>query len=200
VAVARAMSANHSRRTLALLIGVFALPMLISIVAALAGYRPGADNNVGELLSEPIDFRAVEALRSNGERIVWNAPDGLWHVLVPLPEGECGAPCARMVDSMQRVWLGLARKNTRVRVLFVGRPDAATIAALAKFPQAAVATLGSNPLLLSAPALAPRAADGSENLAPLPVFLIDPNGWHVMRYAAGTDPRGLRKDLRRLVR
>ena len=34
----------------------------------------------------------------------------------------------------------------------------------------------------------------------LAVYLIDPNGFLVMRYAPGFDPTGLRKDLARLLK
>ena len=34
----------------------------------------------------------------------------------------------------------------------------------------------------------------------LAVYLIDPNGFLVMRYAQGFDPSGLRKDLARLLK
>ena len=34
----------------------------------------------------------------------------------------------------------------------------------------------------------------------LPVYLADPNGWLVLRYAPGFDPSGLRKDLSRVLK
>jgi hypothetical protein len=34
----------------------------------------------------------------------------------------------------------------------------------------------------------------------LPVYLADPNGWLVLRYAPGFEPSGLRKDLGRLLK
>jgi hypothetical protein len=43
----------------------------------------------------------------------------------------------------------------------------------------------------------PLAADPKR--LPLALHLVDPNGYWVMDYPAGTDPSGLRKDLDRLI-
>jgi hypothetical protein len=184
---------RRGRRQFLLLVSFFVLPMAAAVLLAFSGWRPQATRNHGELLEPAVDFRAERAVLAGGAHVVWNSADGIWHIVVRAPEG-CGAPCARMVDSLQRVWLGLGSDAAHAAVLWTGGVDEATRDALAKFPQARVATLDT---ALLPPAAPPLAGDA---LAPLGVWLVDPNGYLVMRYAPGFDPIGLRADLRKLIR
>jgi cytochrome oxidase Cu insertion factor (SCO1/SenC/PrrC family) len=184
---------NRGRRQFVMLVAVFVLPMLAAILLALSGWRPVATRNHGTLVEPAQDFRAERAVLASGEPVVWNSADGIWHIVVRAPSG-CGAPCARMVDSLQRVWIGLGSDAAHAAVLWTGDVDAATRDALTRFPQARVATLDT---ALLPPATPPVAGDA---LAPLGVWLVDPNGYLVMRYDAGFDPIGLRADLRKLIR
>lgn len=184
---------RRGRRQLLLVAAVFVLPILAATLLALSGWRPKAARNFGTLIEPPVDFRAERAVDSAGTPVRWNSADGWWHVVVRAPAG-CEAPCARMVDSMQRVWIGLGSDAAHARVLWDGPADGPAGEALSRFPQAVVARLDT--ALLPAPA-APLAGDA---LAPLAVWLVDPNGYLVMRYEAGFDPIGLRADLRKLIR
>jgi cytochrome oxidase Cu insertion factor (SCO1/SenC/PrrC family) len=176
-----------------MLVAFFVVPMLVAVALAFSGWRPQATRNNGTLLEPAIDFRAEQAIGADGKPVQWNSADGLWHIVVRAPEG-CGAACARMVDSLQRVWIGLGSDARHAVVLWSGAVDADTAAALARFPQARRASLDTT--LLPPPA-APVPGDA---LAPLGVWLIDPNGYLVMRYEPGFDPIGLRADLRKLIR
>jgi hypothetical protein len=184
---------RRGRRQFLLLVAFFVLPMLAAVALALSGWRPQATRNNGTLLEPAVDFRAEQALDAEGKPVVWNSADGLWHIVVRAPDG-CGEPCARMVDSLQRVWIGLGSDARHAAVLWTGAIDADTAAALARFPQARRARLDT---ALLPPATAPV---GGDTLAPLGVWLVDPNGYLVMRYEPGFDPIGLRADLRKLIR
>jgi hypothetical protein len=47
----------------------------------------------------------------------------------------------------------------------------------------------------------PRSAVDANTLARgLPVYVIDPNGFVILRYAPGFDPAGLRADLAKLLK
>ena len=184
---------RRARRQFVLLVAFFVLPMVAAVLLAMTGWRPQATRNHGTLVEPAQDFRAERATLATGEPVVWNSAEGIWHIVVRAPEG-CGAPCARMVDSLQRVWIGLGSDAAHARVLWTGAVDGPTRDALANFPQARVAALET--AILPAPA-APLAGDV---LAPLGVSLIDPNGYLVMQFAPGFDPIGLRADLRKLIR
>jgi hypothetical protein len=47
------------------------------------------------------------------------------------------------------------------------------------------------------PRLHPAAGENPDGV---PVYLVDPNGFVVMRYAPGFDPAGLRADLAKLLK
>ncbi|MCE3004444.1 MAG: hypothetical protein LW860_17345 [Xanthomonadaceae bacterium] len=187
------MDPRRGRRQFITLVAVFVLPMLAAALLALSGWRPVATRNHGTLVEPAQDFRAERAVLASGEPVVWNSAQGIWHIVVRAPSG-CGAPCARMVDSLQRVWIGLGSDAAHAAVLRAGDVDAATRDALTRFPQARVATLDTALLPSATPPVA------GDVLAPLGVWLVDPNGYLVMRYEAGFDPVGLRADLRKLIR
>lgn len=184
---------RRGRRQFLALVALFVLPMFAAALLALSGWRPVATRNHGTLVEPAQDFRAERAALASGEPLVWNSADGIWHIVVRAP-ADCGAPCVRMVDSLQRVWIGLGSDAAHAVVLWTGAVDPPTRDALARFPQARVATLDTNLL----PAATPPAP--GDALAPLGVWLVDPNGYLVMRYEPGFDPIGLRADLRRLIR
>ena len=186
-------SQRRGRRQL-LLVGLFfALPIMVAMALALTQWRPMATSNHGTLLDPVQDFRNEVALDATGGALRWNNAQGNWHIVVRAPT-ECGDPCVRMVDSLQRVWIGLGSDAAHASVIWAGTPDVATANALARFPRAHVVSLETT--LLPAP-VPPQAGD---TLAPLGVWLVDPNGYLVMRYDAGFDPIGLRTDLRKLIR
>ncbi|MCW0438336.1 hypothetical protein NB723_003300 [Xanthomonas sacchari] len=74
-----------------------------------------------------------------------------------------------------------------MQILWIGTPPAAAQA----LPQ--VQALRADPALLAA---LPRVRDA----AGVPVYVIDPNGFVVLRYAPGFDPAGLRADLAKLLK
>ncbi len=192
-----ARDSNRGRKQLLLVTLLFALPVFIAVALAFGGWRPVGTRQHGVLLEPPQDFTAVVATDASGARVVWNRPDGNWHVLVPLPP-DCGPACPHMLETLHRVWLGLSREAAKAKILLVGTPDAATAVALARYPEIQTITLTPDPL----PAAARPAPilDTGIPSAPLTVWLVDPNGWLVMRYDAGFDPSGLRKDLKKLIR
>jgi len=172
----------------------FSAPVLVAFALAQLGWRPVGTRNNGTLLDPPQDFNAVRAIEESDAVIDWNTSAGNWHVLLSVP-ADCGAPCAQQLESLALVWTGLGRQAARVQVLVSGPVDATLRAALPRFPQAKVVALDPDPLPHPAPVTAtdPR-------IAVLPIHLVDPNGYLVMRYDAGTDLTGMRKDLARLLK
>ena len=185
---------NRARAQLVAIVLLFALPIVAAWVLNRAGWRPSGARNYGTLLEPAQDFRAHRATTANGEQIAWNNAGGVFHVVVPMPPG-CGAPCEELVDSLERLWQGLAKRAPRVRMLVAAAPDAALDAAIARAPHVTRIVLAPDPLEHPLPVAveAPRRS-------PLPGYVVDPNGYLVMRYDAGFDPGGLRRDLTRLVR
>lgn len=177
---------QRSQAKLLLIVAIFAAPLLIALALSLSGYRPKAEKNYGELLEPPVSFAEVKG-EANGQPIAWNTAEGYWHVLLLTPP-NCTAECLRLVDEMRRVWVGLARAAPRVRMLYVGEPDAATVEAAKAFEQLSFATLTG--------AAVPARPSGTRASA----YLVDPYGYLVLRYPEGFDPISFRNDLKKLIK
>ena len=185
---------TRSRAMLIAIVLLFAAPILAAFFLDRAGWRPEGSRNYGTLLEPAQDFGAHVATTAAGEVLAWNNPGGVFHVLVPLPTA-CGAPCAELVDSLERLWQGLAKRAPRVRMLVVADPDPALDAALERMPHVTRIVLAPDPFEHPAP-----IAVDAPRRSPLPGYIVDPNGYLVVRYEAGFDPAGLRRDLMKLVR
>jgi hypothetical protein len=183
---------GRGRRQLLLVVGLFAAPVLLAFALSLSGWRPEGTRQTGTLLDPPRDFKSVVATRPDGSTTFWNRPEGHWYLLWPIP-AECGEPCVRMADTLERVRLRMARHAPRLEIYLVGEPDEALRRRLEGSPIVPV-TLEPNPLPAARPPL-PSEHPG----LPLALHLVDPNGFWIMDYAPGTDPSGLRRDLDRLI-
>jgi cytochrome oxidase Cu insertion factor (SCO1/SenC/PrrC family) len=182
-------STNRSRKQLVAIALIFAAPLLIAFALSLTGWRPRAERNNGELIEPPVAFMEVVANSADGVPVQWNTAEGIWHVLV-LPPRDCAEPCVAFADTLRRVRIGLNQASARVAVLYVAAPDDRGAAgALAVFPKMRQVTLSG--------AAAPTAPASGEQPA---VYLVDPHGYLVLRYAPGFDPVGLRADLKRLLK
>ncbi len=182
------MKASTSRFRPWLLVTLFLAPLIAALALHFGGWRPPATRNHGFLYAPARDFQAVTAHDSRGREIKWRNQEHRWHLLLIAPE-TCDQRCATMLDTVRRVWVGLGRHAADVDVHFVGEPDAATRSALADEPRFNAITLRESPLDKVAP-----SAQG------LPVYLVDPHGFLVMRFDSGFEPGGLRRDLQRLLR
>ncbi|HLS83516.1 MAG TPA: hypothetical protein VK016_02530 [Arenimonas sp.] len=150
------------------------------------GWEPGHTRNLGEMFDPYPRLQALDLARADGQPWVWQPAERHWHVIVPVP-ADCGASCAELLDVLHRVWLSEGRHAERLRVLWFGELPGQAPAFAGLVPMA------PSPDLLALLPDAPAAGA-------LPVYLADPNGYLVLRYAPGFDPSHLRKDLGRLLK
>ncbi|HXZ50128.1 MAG TPA: hypothetical protein VEG27_14000 [Usitatibacter sp.] len=175
------------RTKLALIAALFAAPIVASTLVYLFGH-PAATANHGELLLPPATVSAGEFTLASGKPFSFAELRGRW-ILATSDSGACGTSCGAKLLAMRQVRLALGRDAERVaRVLVVddGRvPDAAVLAPY-EGTEAVVAPKGSS--------LAAGAGDREH------VYLVDPHGNVMMRWGAADDPRGMIKDLERLLK
>jgi hypothetical protein len=186
---------NRKQVQLLIVVVLFSLPVVSAMVAGALGWRPEGSRAHGTLLDPPLPLAAARLMDEHGKVLPWRNAESAWHAVIVAPD-TCDARCAAMVDTLHRVWRGLNRHARRVEVHLYGRPNAATREAMRAFPQLHVTRL--DPDLL--PIMDTSERSGVEASVGLPVLLLDPNGYLVMRYEPGFDPSGLRRDLYRLVR
>lgn len=177
------ISRTRSRWTLLLIAALFAAPFAAALYLYYTGWQPVRTKNFGELLHPVRDLRDVRFTRADGNRFQWRHEDHIWRVLVA-PPANCGAPCDQLADKLQRIWIGLGNKADGMQVLWVG----------------AAPTHGFRALLpVSAdPLLGARLPD-AVRVDAIPVYVVDPTGYVILRYAPGFNPRDLRRDLVQLL-
>lgn len=166
------------------LAAVFALPLLGAW--AMYHYQPFEKRGElahGELVTPP------QQLQMPGLRTLDGSPAndlfiGKWTLLYHVPRGgdqaACAADCQALMDTLRRVRLATSKSMRHVQRVLVQ-------------PAGAAAPTGVDEGLQVVQADSWPLAAGS-------VYVVDPQGFVAMRYRPGFEPKGLLKDLQRLLR
>lgn len=182
----RLQARNRGRWTLIALFGVFFGAMLLAGVLRFTGWQPHAHRNSGQLLEPPVDLRALPPTLADGQPYPWNPDARTWRILVA-PSAQCAAECVTLSQGLGKVWQLFGHNADNVEILWLGTPPAE------------VQGLPALRVLRAQPGL--RAAlPAVDDAAGTPVYVIDPNGFVIMRHAPGFDMAGLRKDLVTLLK
>ena len=182
------------RRNRWLLIALFAIfigSMLVAGALRLSGWRPAGMKNHGELLQPPGDLRKLTPRLLDGAAYAWEPRARRWRILLAPPE-HCGAQCPRLAEQLHTVWQLAGKDADRVDVLWLCPPADCVVPA----------PLAHSPALrrLRADAAMRAGLPRSDDPRGVPVYVIDPNGFVILRYAPGFDPGGLRADLAKLLK
>lgn len=166
---------------------MFASPFLIAWALSAFDWRPQGTRNHGELLAPPQDLGNARLVLADGSALQWQDRDWSW-TLIARTGPDCAAACLARLDELRRVRIAMNQNEQRVRLVVL---DAAIPPAqfdrLKPFQTADDADGALTGLQASAPDT-------------VTVGLVDPRGFLVMRYAAGYDANGLRKDLAKLIK
>lgn len=182
---------NTPRRMLLVILAIFLVPMLLAGVLRFADIHPAATKQHGELLDPPADFREARLRLPGGGVYDWTPVERTWRVLVPAP-ATCGDECRRVAHDVDTVWQSLNKDSLRVDVLWWCAEDGCAWPADVHQPST---------LRLLAPDAALRGRlPKLDAAAGLPVYVVDPNGFVILRYEPGADLFGLRGDLNRLLK
>lgn len=178
--------ARKRNRNALLLIAVMIFGSFI-VAGALrfSGWRPAGLKNKGELLQPPGDLRQVHPQLADGGEYAWNPVERHWRILVAPPK-PCDVRCDQLAANLDKVWQLTGREADRVEIFWLGT-----------VPAAAPAT-SQQRALRDAPAL--RAALPRSNDQGPVTYLVDPNGFAILRYPPGHDPGDLRSDLSKLLK
>ncbi len=155
-------------------------------VLRFAGWRPAGLKNHGELLQPPRDVRQVHPALAGGGTYAWQQPQRTWRIVLA-PPGDCVASCVVLSEQLDTVWQLFGHNADQVHILWLGTPPPG-----AAHP-AALRVLVRDPALLA-------ALPGVDDPAGVPVYVIDPNGFVIMRFAPGFDPADLRSDVAKLLK
>lgn len=184
--------ANATRRNRGMLVALFALffgGMLVAGLLRFSGWRPEGSKNRGEMLQPYGDLREYAPTLAAGGAYRWKDEPRIWRI-VTMPrecDGARAADCTRLLADLDKVWRLMNKDADRVHVLWAGAVPAGT--ALPTQVRVVRADDGLRAGLAGSAAAAGDAA-----------WLVDPNGFVVLRYAPGFDPGDLRSDLARLLK
>ena len=180
---------NRNRGMLIALFALFFGAMFVAGVLRFSGWRPTGMKNHGELLQPPGDLRALVPKLADGREYHWNPAERTWRIAV-MPRdchGNQAAACEALLTRIDTVRLLMGKDTERVHLLWVGAVPAA-----GPRPAALRVLQPSNELRAGLP----RSDDPRGAV----VYVLDPNGFVVLRYPPGFDPSGLRSDLARLLK
>ena len=177
---------RRNRIMLVLLALIFLLPVGGASLLHLSGYRPEHTRNHGELLAPPVALTDLSLHRGDGSAYAFVPQERRWQIAV-VPTADCAARCTELIAGLDKVWRLQGRRADRLQVLWFG-PVPADATAFRTFV----------PMQPDA-ALAARLPGLAETGAPS-LYLIDPSGFLVMRYAPGFDLAHLRADVTHLLK
>ncbi len=184
---------RHNRGMLIALFVLFFGGMLIAGLLRFSGWRPEGSRNKGEMLEPYGDLRGHTPTLSDGGAYRWGDEPRIWRIVVA-PDA-CGGSrrveCGELLHQVDTVWRLMGKDADRVHVLWVGAPPAGV-------------ALPREVRVLRADAVLPGTLSRGKGAAGLATgdaaWLVDPNGFVVLRYAPGFDPGDLRTDLARLLK
>jgi hypothetical protein len=182
---------NRNRVMLIAIFAMFFGSMLVAGALRFSGWRPAGTKNHGEMLDPPGDLRHVVPRQVAGGNYAWNPVARTWRIALAPPE-SCGSECAKLVRELDTVWQLTGREADRVDVLWICAAKTCAPPVGAPHPRT-LRLLQADPALRAA---LPRVDDPRG----VPVYLIDPNGFVILRYPPGFDPAGLRADLAKLLK
>lgn len=180
---------KRNRRTLLLILGLSLGALAVAGALRFSGWRPAGHVNKGQMLQPYGDLREYSPTLTDGTAYRWDASPRTWRI-VAAPK-ECGgarkAQCLQLLEGLDKVWRIMGRHADRVHVLWIGTAPV-DVSSLRE-----VHLLRPDPRMMAALA-------GHDDTRGDPAWLVDPNGFVVMRYAPGFDPGDLRADLAKLLR
>ena len=184
--------ARNRNRTMLVAIGVlFFGSMLIAGALRFSGWQPEGRKNHGELLQPPTDLRELVPQTAEGGGYAWNPGERTWRIMLA-PPNDCGSECARLAHDLDTVWRLFGKDADRVHVLWVCDSNDCMPPPDAQLPRTLKVIQGAGQWRERIPGLADPAG--------VPVYVIDPHGFVVLRYAPGFDAGGLRADLAKLLK
>ena len=183
------------KRNRTMLIALFVMffgSMLIAGLLRFSGWQPEGMKNKGELLQPPADLRDAVPRTTDGSQYHWQPEARLWRIVVA-PPAVCGDECGRLARDIDKVWQLFGKDADRVHVLWLCPTSTACTPPAGAPSAAAMRVLQADPAVR---ATLPAVDDPRG----VPVYVIDPNGFVILRYPPGFDLGGLRTDLARLLK
>jgi hypothetical protein len=186
---------RRNRTVLLLIVAIFLGSMLVAGVLRFSGWSPAATKNNGELLQPPVDLRDRTPLLADGSEHPWNPGARTWRIVVA-PPSDCTRACAAVARDIDIVWRLMGHRADQVEVLWLCAQPGCNAPAPLRDDRALHVLRPDPGMRALLPGVDAHGADASG----VPMYVIDPNGFVILRYPPGADPGGLRADLSKLLK
>ncbi len=180
---------RRNRGAMLLILGLSVGALVVAGLLRFSGWRPSGQVNKGQMLQPYGDLRAFSPTLDDGRSYRWGDSPRTWR-MVAAPSDCTGAGrerCTALLERLDKVWRSLGRDADRVHVLWAGAAPV-DVSSLRE-----VSLVRPDPRLIA-------GLSGSNDSRGDPVWLVDPNGFVVLRYAPGFEPVDLRSDLVKLLK
>ena len=183
---------KRSRLVILALFGLFLLPLLIALFlnSGWTDWSPSELRNNGELVKPPVAVSDATVSTPAGQVRLGEWLNDRWQ-LVTLSESDCGESCRQRLTTMRQLHKATGRHQEAVRVMLI------TPSSLTDETRRAIA--GIYPLIDVVADPSGQLIDAFRQTGEGEFFILDPDGHIILRYPAGSDPTGIRKDLNRLL-
>jgi cytochrome oxidase Cu insertion factor (SCO1/SenC/PrrC family) len=171
------------------ILAVCAAPVIAAWLAYFV-WPPASRSNYGELIDpRPLPDPQLERVEGGAFRL--SSLRGKW-LLVQLDRGDCSEACRKKLLYMRQARLTQGKDMDRIeRVWLVTGAAPVDPALLLEFEGTHVLRADTSGL----PQQFPAARDPADHL-----YVVDPHGNLILRYPRDPDPKGLTRDLSRLLR
>lgn len=181
-----------NRLLVALLIGVFSIPMVVAVFlnSTWSDWRPDRTRNFGRLVEPPVTLPAVGGTST----LEFGSGDTRWTIL--FVTRYCTAPCPKQLVLIRQVHRAMGRDAGRVRKILVAGAelsDSVHRHIASEIPDLLTVERAGAPWLS---ALSSALGEDAEER----VLIIDPRGHVVLSYGRALDASGLRQDLSHLLK
>ena len=189
---------RRQRYTPLLIALLFLLPLALSFYLYYGsnGWRPGGQVNYGELIIPPRPLPAVTLRQPDGVEV--HRPfEGAWSLIL-VGTGACNDQCRKALYVMRQVRLALNQDSARVRRVFLYHGECCEQPYFSR-EQSGLIVLDIDSVD-GAPIRETFAAVNSPPAQSARIWLSDPLGNLMMSYPADAEPKGLLRDLQRLLK
>lgn len=192
---------RRSRASLLLIFGLFAAPVIVAslLFFAFPEWIPRSTTNHGTLVEPVRPLPAFELRTLDGGTIDKTFLRGKW-TFVYLQAGACDERCIRQLYEIRQARLSQGKNVDRLQRLMLWSTGDLAQDRLAElqthFPGQRIAIIGA----AQSDLVDVFALDAQAPLSAGRIYLVDPLGNLMMSYAPDDEPRGIIKDLHRLLK
>ena len=192
---------NKGRRDFLLLVAVFFLPIIIVLVLYfnLDKWDIGGERNHGDLIQPPRQLEDIALTDIQGEPFRFSDVRDKW-LMIHFGQAVCNQKCRDELYLMRQIRLaqgGDRQRIVRIHISTGGEPKESLRNVLAEHPGLKVVYGDASDLQKIIDQFQHDVGAGP---AVQDMYLADPRGFLMMSYPEGYDPKGMIKDLERLLK